>query len=38
MKVALAGKDPGDFQAPPEGMPDPTTHTVDTPDTAPVGD
>jgi penicillin-binding protein 1A len=38
MKVALAGKDPGDFQAPPEGVPNPTPHPVDTPDTAPAGD
>jgi penicillin-binding protein 1A len=36
MKVALAGKDPGDFQAPPEGVP--SAHPVDTPDTAPAGD
>jgi penicillin-binding protein 1A len=36
MKVALAGKDPGDFQAPPETTPAP--HPVDTPDTAPAGD
>ena len=36
MKVALAGKDPGDFQAPPETVPAP--HPVDTPDTAPTGD
>ena len=38
MKVALAGKDPGDFQAPQEGVPNPTPHPVDTPDTAPAGD
>ena len=38
MKVALAGKDPGDFQAPPEGVPNPTPHPVDTPDTAPARD
>jgi penicillin-binding protein 1A len=36
MKVALAGKDPGDFQAPPETTP--AAHPVDTPDTAPAGD
>jgi penicillin-binding protein 1A len=38
MKTALAGKDPGDFQAPPEGVPNPTPHPVDTLDTAPSGD
>jgi penicillin-binding protein 1A len=38
MKVALAGKDPGDFQAPPDGVPSLVTHAVDTPDTAPAGD
>ena len=38
MKTALAGKDPGDFQAPPEGVPNPTPHPVDTPDIAPSGD
>jgi penicillin-binding protein 1A len=36
MKAALAGKDPGDFQAPPETTP--AAHPVDTPDTAPAGD
>jgi penicillin-binding protein 1A len=36
MKVALAGKDPGDFQAAPETAP--AAHSVDTPDTAPAGD
>jgi len=36
MKVALAGKDPGDFQPPPV-MPS-TTQTVDTPDAAPGAD
>jgi penicillin-binding protein 1A len=36
MKVALAGKDPGDFQAPLESTP--AAHPVDTPDTAPAGD
>jgi penicillin-binding protein 1A len=36
MKVALAGKDPGDFQAPPETAP--AAHPVDTPDTAPPAD
>ncbi len=38
MKVALAGKDPGDFQPPSEGVPNPTPHPVDTPDAAPAGD
>jgi penicillin-binding protein 1A len=38
MKVALAGKDPGGFQAPPDGVPNLVTHAVDTPDTAPAGD
>lgn len=36
MKVALAGKDPGEFQGPPETAP--AAHPVDTPDTAPAGD
>ena len=36
MKVALAGKDPGDFQAPPETAP--AAHPVDTPDTAPAAE
>jgi penicillin-binding protein 1A len=38
MKVALAGKDLGDFQAPPDGVPNLAPHAVDTPDTAPAGD
>ena len=38
MKVALAGKDPGEFQSPPEPAPNASPHTVDTPDTAPAGD
>jgi penicillin-binding protein 1A len=38
MKVALAGKEVGDFQPPPEGVPNLTPHPVDTPDTAPAGD
>jgi penicillin-binding protein 1A len=38
MKTALAGKDPGEFQSPPEGTPSPTGHPVDTADTAPAGD
>jgi penicillin-binding protein 1A len=35
MKVALAGKDPGEFQLPPEPAPSLAPRTVDTPDTAP---
>ncbi len=35
MKVALAGKDPGEFQPPPEPVPNSSPRTVDTPDTAP---
>jgi penicillin-binding protein 1A len=35
MKVALAGKDPGEFQPPPEPAPNSAPRTVDTPDTAP---
>ncbi len=38
MKAALAGKDPGEFQTPPEGAPTSTPHPVDTQDTAPAGD
>jgi penicillin-binding protein 1A len=38
MKVALAGKEVGDFQPPPEGVPNLTPHPVDTPDTASAGD
>jgi penicillin-binding protein 1A len=38
MKVALAGKEPGDFQPPPDAVPSPTPRPVDTPDTAPAGD
>jgi penicillin-binding protein 1A len=37
MKVALAGKDPGEFQAPPPA-PNAVAHPLDTPDTAPAGD
>jgi penicillin-binding protein 1A len=37
MKVALAGKDPGSFPAPPVAS-SPTPPKVDTPDTAPAGD
>jgi penicillin-binding protein 1A len=36
MKAALAGKDAGAFQPPPETAP--AAHPVDTPDTAPAGD
>jgi len=35
MKVALAGKDPGDFQ-PPQSPPPPVAQKVDTPDNAPA--
>jgi penicillin-binding protein 1A len=38
MKVALAGKDAGEFQAPPELPPNPLAQRVDTPDTAPPED
>jgi penicillin-binding protein 1A len=38
MKVALAGKETGDFQPPPESPPNATAQKVDTPDTAPAGD
>src|SRR5256712_10378233 len=38
MKVALAGKDLGEFQSPPELPPSPVAQKVDTPDTAPAGD
>ncbi len=38
MKVALAGKDPGTFQAAPILPPSPTALKVDTPDAAPAGD
>jgi penicillin-binding protein 1A len=38
MKTALAGKDPGQFQAAPELPPNPTTQKLDTPDTAPAAD
>ncbi len=38
MKFALAGKDPGEFQPPPEPAPTSAPHTVDTPDAAPAGD
>jgi penicillin-binding protein 1A len=38
MKSALAGRDPGEFQRPPELPPNPITQKVDTPDTAPAAD
>jgi penicillin-binding protein 1A len=38
MKAALAGKDPGQFQALPDLPPSPATQKLDTPDTAPAAD
>jgi penicillin-binding protein 1A len=38
MKVALFGKDPGEFKPPPELPPNPVAPKIDTPDTAPVTD
>ncbi|HTZ96331.1 MAG TPA: PBP1A family penicillin-binding protein [Terriglobales bacterium] len=38
MKAALAGKDPGDFQPPPEMPPSPVAHKLDTVDTAPAAE
>ena len=38
MKAALAGKDPGEFQPPPDAAPNPSAQKLDTPDTAPAGD
>jgi len=38
MKAALAGKDPGEFQPPPDAAPSAPPQKVDTPDTAPAGD
>ncbi len=38
MKIALAGKDAGEFQPPPELPPNPLAQKVDTPDTAPTAD
>ena len=38
MSAALAGKDPGQFQPPPELPPQNTAQTVDTSDLAPAGD
>jgi len=36
MKVALAGKDPGEFQPSPQMPPNPVAQKLDTPDTAPA--
>jgi penicillin-binding protein 1A len=36
MNIALAGKDAGEFQPPPELSPNPVAPTLDTPDTAPA--
>ena len=38
MKVALSGRDPGDFQPPPEGPANAVAQKVDTPDAAPGAD
>jgi penicillin-binding protein 1A len=38
MKVALSGRDPGDFQPPPEGPANAAAQKVDTPDAAPGAD
>ena len=38
MKAALAGKDPGQFQPPPQAQFSPVAQKVDTPDTAPAAD
>ncbi len=38
MKAALSGKDPGEFQPPPDATPNPSAQKLDTPDTAPAGD
>jgi penicillin-binding protein 1A len=38
MKVALAGKDPGEFQPPPTIPPNPSALNLDTPDAAPAED
>jgi len=38
MKIAMAGKDPGEFQPPPPASPSPGGLKVDTPDTAPAED
>ena len=38
MRTAMAGKEPGEFQPPPEMPPTSATQRLDTPDTAPAGD
>jgi penicillin-binding protein 1A len=38
MKVALSGRDPGDFQPPPEGLANAAAQKLDTPDAAPGAD
>jgi penicillin-binding protein 1A len=38
MRAAMAGKDPGDFQPPPDVPPNPIAHKLDTPDTAPAAE
>ena len=38
MRTAMAGKEPGEFQPPPEKPPTSATQRLDTPDTAPAGD
>jgi hypothetical protein len=38
MSAALAGKDPGQFQPPPDLPQKPMAQTLDTPDLAPAGD
>ena len=38
MKIALAGKEPGEFAAPPELPSNPVVQKVDTPDLAPGAD
>ena len=38
MSAAMAGKDPGEFQPPPDLPQKPTAQTLDTPDLAPSGD
>jgi hypothetical protein len=38
MKVALAAREPGEFQAAPSTPPNPSAQKVDTPDAAPSGE
>ena len=38
MRTAMAGKDPGEFQPPPEMTPSTAIQRLDTPDSAPAGD